>query len=227
MTPEDVRMVISEILPQLKTMQVTTYLIAGGIGLLGATIGAFGGAYLKKRGENRANDAHFSALSQQLRETTKDTEWIKTSLSGSHWVSQQNWVSKEKYYTTLVTHLANWSTAIVTQMNYFEGTNPHDAFEMQNDDYVTVQRDKAKAASEAISELKGPILVFLTEETNTSLDRLSKSLSEAGEGYIANDDLLEMINTALTTTLKSILNEAKVDLNKPLLTIDSTTIIVR
>ncbi|CAM3949579.1 hypothetical protein [Serratia silvae] len=226
MAPENVRMIISEIVPQLKDMQATTYLIAGGIGLLGATIGAFGGAYFKKRGENRANDAHFSELSQQLRETTKDTEWIKTSLSGSHWVSQQNWISKEKYYTTLVTHIANWSTAIVTQMNYFEGINPHDAFEMQNDEYVTAQRVKAEAASEAISALRGPILVFLTEETNASLDRLSRSLSEAGKGYISNDDLLEMINVALTAALKSILNEAKVDLNKPLLTIDSSSIIV-
>ncbi|HIE0017523.1 TPA: hypothetical protein ACXI5K_004672 [Serratia marcescens] len=220
MTPEEVNLIVKEVLPEIQMSQGVTFLIAGIMGLLGA----FAGAYFKKRGENKANDAHFNKLSDQLRENTKDTEWIKTSLSGSHWVSQQHWVSKERYYTSLVTNIANWSNAIVAQMNYHEGSNPETEFERDYDDYMIQQRDKASFASNSISELRGPILVFLSNETNEALNKLSSVLFDLDQHDITSSRRLSYINAALITALSTILDEAKIDLNKPLLTIDSVNV---
>lgn len=56
MSPEDVRMVVAEVIPQLQVSQMATYAAAGVIGLIGGGVGAFIGAYLKRHGENKAND---------------------------------------------------------------------------------------------------------------------------------------------------------------------------
>lgn len=126
MSPEDIRMVVAEVLPQLQVSQMATYAAAGVIGLIGGGVGAFIGSYLKRHGENKANDMHFERLNEQLRQNTLDTESIKVSLSGRNWVSQQAWISKEKYYTGLITHLHSFIHAIDGQLDCIEDPiSPH------------------------------------------------------------------------------------------------------
>lgn len=224
MSPEEVRMIVNEILPQLDTTPWGTYVVAGVISLLTAGGGAFLGSYLKKQGENKANDAHFETLSKQLNQNTKDTEWIKTSLSGSNWVSQQQWISKEKYYTSLATHVSNWSNAIVAEMTLFGNATPEQELEWENDGSLDEIRAKAMFASNSINELQGPTLIFLSVKTEEALKNIFSTTSELSQLDIVSSRRLPYINDSLTTALKIILNEAKLDLNKPLLTIDSTTI---
>jgi len=67
------------------------YLLLVVVSLLGGTVGAFFGAYSRKRGENLATKADFESLLQQLRRQTEETERIKSEIARAGWIHQRRW----------------------------------------------------------------------------------------------------------------------------------------
>ncbi|MFM4917368.1 hypothetical protein ACEUCL_06310 [Aeromonas dhakensis] len=63
------------------SLNVDTYILAGVISIVAAAVGAFCGAYLKKKGENRAIDEGFTSLQDKLRTTTRISETIKDKIT--------------------------------------------------------------------------------------------------------------------------------------------------
>src|SRR5687767_1914278 len=101
MTGPELQAPLLELLRQIST---NIWLVAV-LALVGAGVGAFGGAYLRKRGADHATQENFTAIREQLKTTTRDTEEIKQQLSGRGWRSQQQWSAREQYYSKLLTHL--------------------------------------------------------------------------------------------------------------------------
>ncbi|MDR6993249.1 hypothetical protein [Luteimonas sp. 3794] len=54
-----------------------------------SAVGAFAGAYLRKRGENYATKQDFDELKQRLRETTEVAEQVRIDLAHNDWMSRE------------------------------------------------------------------------------------------------------------------------------------------
>src|SRR5262245_46794085 len=89
MTPEEIRALIQQALPEVLYPVWYIPLLVLGIGALLSFAGSFLGAYLKRRGENYATHADFERLLGQLSEQTRATEAIKTEISEGLWNRQQ------------------------------------------------------------------------------------------------------------------------------------------
>lgn len=65
------------------------YALWGLVTLVTAAIGAYAGAYLRKRGEVAGIRADFQALTQQLRENTRITEQVRTDFAHQDWATRE------------------------------------------------------------------------------------------------------------------------------------------
>jgi hypothetical protein len=70
--------------------------------LVSAAIGAYFGAYLKKKGENAAVREEFAEIKDQLRETTLATEQIRRSLTTELWLAQEKWKLRKELYLSML-----------------------------------------------------------------------------------------------------------------------------
>jgi len=221
MTPDDIRLVVNEVLPQYQTSQWQIYLIALCIGGLIAAIGIYWGSNLKRRGEINANKAHFDQISEQLRQNTKDVETIKTALSGQHWVSQQTWINKEKYYTGLITHLHDFILAIDGQLDCVSSSVSVHNEEISDPEFYEKMQTLGTKAAVGLNDLRGPSLVFLSEKTNLALDQMLAELWNLREHSTGpRSEYLKGSYDTLSRTIDIVLPEAKRELSQPLMKID-------
>ena len=87
------------------TLSFADYVAALIFSAVSAGIGAYFGAYLKRKGENLATKEDLDALVHQVKATTQATESIKADLSGRLWLSQERWKLKTDLYISLLTML--------------------------------------------------------------------------------------------------------------------------
>ncbi len=64
------------------------------------------GKYLEEKGKNLATKEDFGDLLKQQKETTRELESIKVTVSGEMWVAQERWKLKREIYTALLKALA-------------------------------------------------------------------------------------------------------------------------
>ena len=60
------------------------------------------GSYTKEKGKNLATTADFDRLSQQLAQTTKVAEQVKSEITGKAWMEQQIWGEKRRLHTKVL-----------------------------------------------------------------------------------------------------------------------------
>lgn len=137
---------------------------------------AYFGAYLKRKGEDKASDEKFNAILKELRQTTNVTESIKQSLSNRTWLLQQQWAIREQKYAELLKYLTKFRVAIHEQQEYFtEPYDPHDAKWMQsiseNSNFQTLGQ-RIIEADEVLRELIGPASIFLSDKTIAALNQM-------------------------------------------------------
>ncbi|ENZ3704590.1 TPA: hypothetical protein SMF67_000839 [Serratia marcescens] len=215
MTPEEIRLIVSEILPRIEITQPYSIGIVGVWGLFGGGVGAFFGAYLKRYGENKANDAHFKNLNEQLKINTSDTEEIKAAVSGHGWVRQQNWSIREKYYTALISSLSDWINEVSILRDYYP--DPHcDKVEVEYKDRVAMIESRMSDACQKVRELRGPSLIFLTKKTNKAIRSIFRMLFNNSRDLSNHHDALNRTFVGLVKYRDVILKEAKKDLHAPL-----------
>ncbi|MGY8624407.1 hypothetical protein [Chromobacterium violaceum] len=145
---------------------------------IGSGFSAYLGAYLKKKGEDRASKEQFDIILNQLKKTTEATESIKSTLSSRSWLLQQQWSIREKSYSDLLSELWKFRTALVEQDTFFmHPYNPHDRQFMEsveNNDYFRRMGKQAADSSQVLCELIGPAAIFLSEKTIKILRDLEK-----------------------------------------------------
>jgi hypothetical protein len=71
-------------------------LAAGGLSLVGGWLGAYLGAYLKKKGENLATHEDIDMVVDQVQAVTQATKEIETRISSDVWNEQKRWEMKRE-----------------------------------------------------------------------------------------------------------------------------------
>jgi hypothetical protein len=96
-------------------------LAAGGLSLAGGWLGAYLGAYLKKKGENLATHEDIDKLVDQMRAVTAATKEIESKIEGEAWDRQRLWELKRdvlfeinKAITEMVNSLAVLNVVVET-----------------------------------------------------------------------------------------------------------------
>jgi hypothetical protein len=69
------------------------------VGLIGAGVGAFLGAYLSEKGKNRATREDVDRLARAVEE-------MKSEITGDLWLRQRKWDFKREIYSGMLQHLA-------------------------------------------------------------------------------------------------------------------------
>lgn len=208
MSPEEVNLIASAILPQLKVSQAETFIIATVVGLLGSLAGAYAGSYVKKRGENKANREYFEELRQQLKKTTEDTESIKTVLSINGWKNQQHWIHKEKYYTEIITHLTDWQFNVSKLLDYYPTDLSVVDDEIKKSEHYQKLSRGASEACKGVEKCVGPALVFLSDHTNEILEWLMLENWLIGENTFSRHEALSEIAKHTLRARNILLQEA-------------------
>lgn len=195
-----------ELLRQLSTNVALGAILA----VVAAAVGAFGGAYLRKRGEDQAMNEHFVTIREQLRITTRDTEEIKQQLSGHAWRSQQQWSAREQYYSKLLTHLHHFKLALDGLSDYYlEPGTEHMPNSERGEQFHKLLADASFAYAET-QKLLGPAAIFLSAQAVESLNHLfTEHWGLANFDAICTADYVSGANKLAAKAYAQVLNEAK------------------
>lgn len=181
--------------------------------LVGSSVGAFFGAYLKKRGEDRAVQEGFAAIREQLRVTTRDTEEIKQQLSGRAWRSQQQWSARERYYGDLLQHLHRFRTALSDQTDYFMEPGSEHTPDSQLGEGFDRLSSEAGAAYSNLRKLVGPASPFISKAAVSSLEELfSAHWNLANFEAACTADYVGTAHGLASEAYENVLHEAKAHL---------------
>ena len=143
------------------------------LGVVGSAIGAYFASYLKKRGEDHATRENFAAIRAQLQTTTRDTEEIKQYLSSEAWRHQQQWSTRERYYSSLLTQLQNFRLALSELGDYYMEPGSEHTPDGQQGEYFAKLLTVAHESHREVQKLLGPAALYLSAETVDALTDLA------------------------------------------------------
>lgn len=182
--------------------------------LLLSLAGAYFGAYIKRRAEDRATQENFDKLREQLLKTTQDTEEIKISLSSKNWLTQQQWAIREQHYMSLLAHLMKLKFSLQDRASYFmEPGSEYDRSRSEGKHFQELER-VGRESYQAIRELIGPASVFLSIKAIESLEQLVHDYWSVAE---FSNPVAESVSEAIKlveVAQSSILAEARNELTK-------------
>lgn len=167
--------------------------------------------YLMNKAAIRASNENFNTLNEQLKKNTRDTEEIKAALSGSAWLTQQQWGFREKYYVALLTQLNRLNVSLIDQSEfYLEPGSEHDVSIVNNPRFEELSRVERVALQE-IREIMGPASLFLADAAIRSLEELIKK-----QWHIAYDSHPEEYLTKTLPLVEEAMNQVRAEAKKEL-----------
>lgn len=175
------------------------------------------GAYLKRKGEDRAAEEKFNTILKELRQTTDVTESIKQTLSNRTWLLQQQWAIREQKYAELLKYLTKFRVAIHGQEEYFmEPYDPHDSAWMrsvsENSNFKKLDQ-RIIEANEALRELIGPASIFLSDKTIAALNEMeAENFGIANFSALHLGDYVEETRKVVDAAYEAVLQEARSEL---------------
>jgi hypothetical protein len=177
MSAAELELLLRRVLGEGIQLPPAIYLLLVVVSLLGGTVGAFFGAYSRKRGENLATKADFESLLQQLRRQTEETERIKSEIARAGWIHQRRWDLKRELYWQLLQILeeikqkGRW---LAQSLERFWEPNP----EAQALIEAFAKHMYERGTLEKLLAYKGVAGMILTEHAGAALDRLSYEYNE-------------------------------------------------
>lgn len=178
--------------------------------LLAAGLGSYLSAYLKKAGEYRAIDEQFDRVHKQQMTLAASTEAIRTELSKSAWVQQQQWQLKERCYTKILEPLL-----VSLRAQYEVGRClrelDHDPVQDYKKFYAT---DHARTidAIDAIRAAYATSEIFVSSTTSAALRGLEINLEIANNTCSGDHEMNEAYFCALSKAYGVISAEARREL---------------
>lgn len=208
MSPEELRTIVQETVSDGTSLPWWAHIFAFILSLTGA----YFGAYIKLKGEARANKEGFNDVLEQLRKTTHDTESIKNSLSGSTWLTQQQWAIRETHYVGLLTHLTKLKLSLQDRdAQYMEPGSEHDQ-KISETTYFQELSHVGNDAYQAIRELIGPASIFLSATAIDALESLVRDHWGAAENSMCTADYVATALKQVQSAHVAVLTEARKDL---------------
>ena len=194
--------------------QMSTHVVLGSVlAVIAAGVGAFGGAYLRKRGEDRAMRENFDAIREQLKATTRDTEEIKQQLSGHAWRSQQQWCAREQYYSKLLSHLHGFRMTLDDLSDYYLEPGTEHMPDNQRGERFHKLLAQASSAYRDVQKLLGPAAIFLSPQSVQSLEKMfAEHWGLANFDAVCTADYVNGANKLATATYNRVLHEARAHL---------------
>jgi len=208
MTPEEIRSVVDAAIHDGLRFPFWSYILAA----LFSPVGAFFGAYFKRKAENRAADENFKTLRDQLQKTTRDTEEIKNALSREAWITQQHWNIRERFYSELVTNLALLKLFLKDQVDYFDQPgSEHNASIDKSPHFERLALQGAEAFAK-VREHVGPASIFLSEKTIKSLQDLFSDHWSISMNAVCTAEYVSEFLNSVSGAYSAVLTEARHEL---------------
>jgi hypothetical protein len=155
--------------------QTANALIVGFISLFGAGVGAYLGAYLKKKGENLATQEDIDKIVDQVRIVTETTKEIEAKISTEMWNRQKLWEMKRDVVFQTMSNVAKADNALLSYAMLLKvqpGDGPSWA------EIVHDRTLKWSQAANALDEVRLHVSVVCAEETTRALDDFAMLVSQ-------------------------------------------------
>lgn len=179
------------------------------LAFVGSAAGAYFGAYLKKRAEDHATRDNFAAIREQLRTTTRDTEEIRQYLTGEAWRNQQQWSTRERYYSNLLTQLQNFRLALSELGDYYMEPGSEHTPDSQQGDYFSKLLTVAHESHREVRKLLGPAALYLSASTVQALTDLGSKYWNIANFSSCTADYASESHALVVTAYGQVLVEAK------------------
>jgi hypothetical protein len=219
MSITELELLLRKLLGEGVQLHPTSYLLLIVVSLVTAGLGAYFGAYLRRRGENLATKSDFDELLQQLGRQTQQVEVIKSEIARAGWVHQRRWeLSRDLYFELLRTleelrQKGRWLAHAVSSSQVSDppfggdywGVSPHND---QAYDYVKTFADHMveRGTVEKLLAAKAVSGIVLPEEVVRALDSLSDLYNFGFERILSDpspDTLTAFLRDNLDTLLRS------------------------
>jgi len=209
MSPEEIELIVSRAVKEGFQFPWWLYLSA----IFATFIGGFLGAYLKRKGENRAANENFDSLLKQIKKTTTETESIKSELAKGSWLHQQSWNLKEKYYSGLLEALYRLRHSVSVRLDHYnEQGSEHDDARINESDHYIKHAKSGVETLQKIQELHGPAEMVISDRSIEALNKFYSAGWHAENFSSCNKEYLVEVFVSVDETYKVILEEAQIAL---------------
>lgn len=189
-------------------------LLGAGAGLAVAAVVAavlvrsFLSSYLDAKGKSLATKEDVQLVLEQLQKV----ETLKADIAQMSWLRQQQWVTREKHYLSLLASLTKFTMSLLDRLDYFlQAGSEHDT-EIGNNERFKELQTTGWEALRSIREQVGPASIFLSEAAIDTLNTLIDhhwsvaEFSDCRKAYLSN--ALGLSQSAYATVLA----EARIEL---------------
>ncbi len=208
MTATEFELLLRKVLGEGIQLSPTVYLLLGFLLLIGSGLGAYLGAYLRKRAENLATKDDFELILEEQRRQTRETELIKEDIARAGWIHQRRWDLKHDLYSQLLQVLEEIKQKGRWLLRSLEG------FWSPNPDAERVIEVFAKHMYERgiLDKLIGQKAVaglVLTDTSAASLERLTADYNDIAELVLRTDRPAEAFFTYGLVRFDALMNQTE------------------
>ena len=135
------------------------------------------------------------------------TVWIQSR----HWLSQQRWSNRGKYYMELLSNLTRLKLSLEDRNEYYnEPGSEHDASRSESEQFKELSRT-GHDALRAVREQIGPASVFLSDDAIEALEKLIREHWHTSESAACTAEYvssaIDVVDAACTAVVKEAKNE--------------------
>jgi hypothetical protein len=200
MTPKDIEAAVREAVSGGVSLSLYCYILLALIAFVVSALGAFIGAYSKKRGENYATKQDFAELLNRLEDSTQAVEQIKAAISKGAWIEQTRWTLKKELYSTLLESLSETRHAIIRILETEMRGYPRDKHgQEQREHAIRLMMDKSDEACEKLRRAAAVSGLFLDDKTIAALDEYAKGQQSSRDA----DDWIEHLELELAAASRA------------------------
>jgi hypothetical protein len=185
--------------------------------VLSAGIGAYIGAYLKKKGENLATHEDIDKLVVQIKATTEATKSIEARISNEVWDRQRKWEIKKETLFDATRGLVDLNNGLMQLRSIAEAKKTHP--DIPDNVWLLQENEALKACTEAAYSLqKITLLLSVTVGTEvltafSKIDNILKDMSTktSSHDFEGASALVEPMRKNMSELIAKIRSELGVD----------------
>lgn len=215
MTPEQFEQILRRVVEGGISLNTAAYLWMLIAMLAGSVIGAFVGAYVKRKGENYATKEDFDVLLEQVKQTTSETEKIKDAVLRTSRIEHDRWKFKCDFYIKMVNTLSRLGRVCRTLTSSYALLEKSELSELRSKRMEKAQTTMVVLIPN-LANLISESHLFIGREVISHMQILQDQLLTAAALDVKNITesiaVLQKIEKSVEITRMSIVNTARKDL---------------